>query len=339
MFSRRIPLGDLIDLCRVLRHQLSAGMSVHQVLKKQGERGRSSIRALAGRVGDALQEGSSLSDALVLEPGAFPVLFLSMVKLGEESGHLAEIFGELERYYEVEWQLRRRFRSQSFFPIVQFLFAVAIFAGLLIFLGTLNPAKPLLTFFGIGGGLGALTFLGAVFGTLGLAWILYFGVSRAGRQKAWLDFLILSTPGLGSCVKAIVMSRLTLALQLTLDSGLSITKALRLSLEATGNAYFASHADAIVRTLKNGEPLLDSLAASKLFTHEFLDMVASSEASGSVPEMMKHLADQYQEEAGRKMAMLGKVAAGFVWCCYAGFAIVMIFKIYSGYFSMFGDIR
>lgn len=329
MLSRQVSLPDLIDLCRVLRHQLGAGMSVQQVMQKQGERGRASLRGITGRIGAALLKGSSLSDALEKEPGVFPVLFLSMVKLGEETGHMAELFGELERYYQLELQLRRQFRSQTFLPIVQFVFAVAIVTGVTIILNVINPARPLLTYHDLGIMLGSVALIG----------VLCFLAAFVGRRQAWKDRIILSMPALGPCLYSILMSRFTLALQLTLDSGLSITKALRLSLEATGNAHFASHADGIVKALKSGKPLYDALAANKLFANDhFLDMVASSEASGSVPEMMKHLAAQYQEEAGRRLTFLTKVAGGLVWCCVAGFMIWAIFKLWGIYFGMLQGI-
>src|SRR5947207_12654911 len=88
MFSRRIPLADLIDLCRILRHQLGAGLALHDILKKQGERGRRSIRDIAARISAAILQGVSLSDALDQEKDAFPVMFLAMVKVGESTGHL-----------------------------------------------------------------------------------------------------------------------------------------------------------------------------------------------------------------------------------------------------------
>jgi type II secretory pathway component PulF len=334
MFSRRIPLADLIDLCRILRHQLSAGFSVHQVLKKQGERGRRSYRAIAGSIADHLQKGNSFSDALEKEKRAFPVLFLALVKLGETTGHLAEIFGELERYYQLELQLRRQFRNQTFLPILQFVFAVAIIAGLVFLLGLIDPKRPLLTIFGLGGAAGALAFLGTVVGSLALVVVLYFVVARAGRQKTWMDLLLLTMPAIGPCLRAIIMSRFTLALQLTLDTGLSITTALRLSLDATGNAYFASHADGVTHALKNGVPLHDALEATGLFASDFIDMVTSSEASGSVPEMMRNLAQQYQEEAARRLTMLTRVAGGAVACAVAGFIIWAIFKLAFIYFGM-----
>ncbi|MBI2805708.1 MAG: type II secretion system F family protein [Planctomycetes bacterium] len=336
MFSRRIPLGDLIDLCRVLRHQLGAGMALQQVLQRQGERGRASFRGIATRLASDLQKGVSLSDALDKERDAFPPLFLAMAKLGETTGHLAEIFGELERYYQLELQLKRQFRSATILPIAQFFFATLIIAGVIYVLGfiaSLNNTKPLMTMFGLSGAAGSGAFLGVVFGAIALGWAIYVAILRAGRQKAWMHRLLLGIPSLGPCLYALAMSRLTLALQLTLDSGLSIGKALRLSLEATGNAHFVAHADDIVNAIKKGRPLHDALENSRLFGSDVLDMVVSAEASGSVPEMMRHLAQQYQEETGRRMTMLTRVAGGAVWCCVAGFIIWAIFSLYGIYFG------
>jgi type II secretory pathway component PulF len=338
MFSRQVPLADLVEICRVLRHQLGAGLGVLRVMQQQSQRGRPSFRAIAGRLSEAIEQGSSLGKALDAEKDAFPPLFLSMVKLGEATGHIAEIFGELERYYQMELKLRRQFRSQTFLPIAQFFFAVAIIAGVIYLVGILAApgTKPMLTIFGQSGAAGAGAFLGVVFGTLTVLALLYLIVSRAGRQAAWMDRLLLATPALGGCMNALVMSRFTLALQLTLDSGLSIMKALRLSLEATGNAYFARHADGIALSLKNGDSLYESLERSGLFTGDFLEMIHSSEESGSVPEMMRHLAGQYQEETSRKMTMLTRVAGGAVWVAVAAFIIWAIFRLAGVYFDALG---
>jgi type IV pilus assembly protein PilC len=322
----------------VLRHQLAAGISIHQVIKQQAERGRRSFRAIAGRLSEAIQRGASFSDALDRDKVSFPPLFLAMIKLGENTGHMAEIFGEMERYFQLELQLRRQFRSQTFLPKVQFVFATLIVAGLTWLLGAIfssnNGVSPL-TFFGLGGAAGAFAFLGVIYGSLAAIWILFRSIANLGKHKAWMDRLLLNIPALGPCLYALVMSRFTLALQLTLDTGLSIAKALRLSLEATGNAHFASGADAIVLSLKNGVPLHEALQASGLFTRDFIEMVVSAEEGGSIPEMMKLLAEQYQDETRRKMTMLAMFAGGAVWFSVAGFIIWAIFRLYAIYFAQF----
>ncbi len=330
MFSRRLPLKDIIDLCRALRHQLAAGLSLQQVMKQQGVRGPRAVRALAGRISEAIQKGSNLSDALDAEEGRFPPLFVSLVKLGENTGHMAEIFGELERYYQLELQLRRQFRSQTILPVIQFVAAIFIFAGVIFILGflaELSNTKPILTIFGRGGAAGALAFLGVIFGSIAVVWILIKSLARIGQQKAWMDRFVLYSPAIGSCLEALVMSRFTLALQLTLDTGLSITNALRLSLNATGNAHFSSHADMVAQALKDGQTLYEALQATGLFSDDFLNMVASSEESGRVPEMMRHQAQYYHEEATRRMKTVTMLAAQGVWLCSAGFIIWAIFRL------------
>ena len=335
MFGR-LSHADLIDLCRVLRHQLGAGISIQRVLEQQSQRGRGAVRGIAGRLSDAIRQGSNLSTALERESGAFPPLFLAMVKVGETTGHLAEIFGELERYFELELQLKRQFRNQIILPVIQFLFAVAIIAGLIYLLDLITSLRggggpPLFTFFGLAGAAGSVAFLVTVFGTLLTLWSICFVVSRAGRGSAWMHRFLLLVPAIGACVYALAMSRFTLALQLTLDSGLSITKALKLSLEATGNAYFLSRADVIVQALKSGNSLQDALAGSGLFESDFMEMVVTSEESGTVPEMMRRLAKQYQEETARNLTVATRVAAGLVWLSVAAFIIWAIFKVFGIY--------
>jgi type II secretory pathway component PulF len=334
MFTRRIPLPDLIDLCRSLRHQLGAGLSIQRVLSQQSERGRSSIRATAARLGAAIRGGDNLSGAIEREGDTFPPLFLAMTKVGESTGHIAEIFGELERYFELELQLRRQFRSQTFLPILQFVFAVAVMAGVIYIVGMIASmlgGPPLVTLFGLSGGAGALAFLGVVFGSIAAIWLIYAIVSRLGRQKVWMDWLLLNLPAIGPCAYAVTMSRFTLALQLTLDSGVPVAKALKLSFEATGNAFFKSRSDVAVQTVKSGKSLYKALTDCQLFDDQFLEMVITSEESGSVPEMMRHLVQQYQDDTARKLKIATGLASGAVWFCVAAFIVWGIFKLAGVY--------
>jgi type IV pilus assembly protein PilC len=336
MFSRRLSAGDLVALCRALRHQLAAGLTVVHVLRQQAERGPRGVRPLADRLHVALSSGQGLGDALEHERDVLPPLFIAMARLGEETGHLPEVLGELERYYQLELQLRRQFRSRAFLPVVQFVFAVLIIAGLIFILGILGGARPMLTFFGLAGPVGAVAFLASVVGTVALAVLLWKGLRRWGAQRAAVDRLLLRVPVLGGCLEAIALGRLALALQLTLDSGLSIMKALRLSLRATGNAAYAATADDVARVLKAGQSLTEALMLTGLFPAPFLEIIATAEEVGRVPEAMRQQAQYYHEEAARRLTGLTMLANGLLWLLYAGFMIFMIFRIAGVYFRALG---
>ena len=65
-------------------------------------------------------------------------------------------------------------------------------------------------------------------------------------------------------------------------------------------------------------------------------MIVSSETSGSVPEMMRHLAQQYNEETARSMTMLTRAAGGGVWLGVAAFIIWAIFRVANIYLTALG---
>jgi type IV pilus assembly protein PilC len=333
MFSRSVPLNELVEVCRQLRHNLSAGVGVVRVLQQMRQRGPASFRPVAQRLDDAVQRGEMLSDALQHEKESFPPLFLALVKLGEETGNLPEILRELEQYFQLELKLRRQFKSQLFPTAVQFVLATLIVAGLLFILGQLATSdnKPRLTFLGLSGAPASLAFLGVIYGSIFGALLLYKMTAQLTRQRAAADRFLLNVPVLGPCLETIALSRFTLALQLTLDSGLGIAKALRLSLQATANAAFIARTDVVVQAVKGGQTLFEALQSSGLFSIEFLNIVASAEEGGRVPEMMRHQAEYYQEETARRLTALTRAANGIAWLAYAGFMVWMISRIAGVY--------
>ena len=338
MFAPSLSLQNLIDLCRILRHNLSAGLTLHHVFRQQAEKGPTAIRLLARRVLEAIETGQSLSAALEAEKSQLSPLFLSMVKVGEQTGHLPEIFEALEKHYLLEQKLRRQMVRQTLGTFIQLVLALFIIAGLIFVLGVIGQArgtKPI-GIFGLSGGTGAIIFLTATFGTMGLIWLLSTLFMRYPRHAAPVQAFLMRLPGLGPCLVALVMGRFTMALRLTLDSGLSIVKGLKLSLHATGNAWFASKADVISTALKNGDTLTDALMQSGLFDEEFLHIVAAAEEGGRVPEMMEHQAKYWHEEATRRLSTLARLATLALWMLYAGFMVYAIFQIASVYLGALG---
>ena len=75
-------------LCRSLRHNLEAGLTITHIFRQQSERGPTRIRPVAGRIHDVLKQGYELSEALKEEQGTFPPLFAAMVHMGEATGTL-----------------------------------------------------------------------------------------------------------------------------------------------------------------------------------------------------------------------------------------------------------
>ena len=332
LFSRSISLTNLIQLCRVLRHSMEAGLVPTQILRQQAERGSLAFRPIALRMSEELQQGSSLHDAMKKQ-ACFPPLLLTLVSLGEKTGYLPEIMGSLEKYYQTQQNLSRQFRSQILLPAIQFFLGVGIIAFVIWIFGVIDPSPSGLKLLGLRGTSGALIFLGIVFGVLIGVFVGYRQLSGYLRGKAAVDRFLLGLPGIGPCVRALAMSRFTLAMQLTLDTGMPVQKAVAASLQATGNAAFEAQVKRVKSSVREGDDLTTALSQTGLFTDEFRSLFAVAEESGRVPEVMRSQCKYFVEEAERRLKGLAQMSAWLVWLIYAIFIITMIFQLAGIYFQ------
>lgn len=334
--SGRLPLRDLIELCRALRHNLSAGLSLVDVFRQQARRGSPRVRPLADRIATQLASGESLEDALSHEHKAFPSLFVSLAQVGERTGHLPEIFGDLEKYFSMQQRLWRQFVTQITWPVIQLFLAIFIIAGMLYVLGILSsPGGPRFDPIGLGvGPEGALRFLMIAFGFLGTLAALYIILTQVLKKKDLVDGFLLRLPVLGPCLEALAMTRFCLALRLTMETALSIKNALRLCFRATGNGAFEKQAPLAIELVKQGETLTVALERTGIFPSDFLRAVEAAEEGGRVPEAMRHQAEYYEEEAQRKLKALTTMAGFAVWLFVAGLIIFIIFRIVLTYIGL-----
>jgi type II secretory pathway component PulF len=335
LFSAQLSPASLVEMCHILRHSLGAGLTLRDTFRQLATRAPGRVRDVSERIRQRLERGDSLEDALKGEEKVLPPLFRAMAQVGERTGHLPEVFTELERYYLQQQKLRREFRSRTLPTLIQLVFAFLIITAVLFILGMIAGMRGGETpaVFGVRGSGAGVLFLVLSFGSLALVFVAYLVIKRAMRQNEKLDRLLLRVPALGPCVQALALGRFALALRLTLDSDLPVGKAVRFSLQATGNAAFAARTEAVLAGIKEGEDLTLALGRAQIFPAEFLSMVAIAEEGGRVPEMMSHQADYYHEEANRRMRRLVRVASSVVWLAYAAFMIIAIFQLYGFYFG------
>jgi type IV pilus assembly protein PilC len=336
--SRRLPTPALIELCRVLRHYLGAGLMLRDVFRQQVSKGRPTVRPVASRILEAIEHGDDFQEALKHEDGVFPPLFVSMVGVAEHTGMLPEVFQDLERYYSRQLKLRRDFISRIIWPVIQLVLGVLIVALMVLILGMIaesrpgeKPLDPL--GFGLTGARGAKIIL---FGAAGIAASIvaaYLIVTRVFRKQSALDGFLLRQPAIGPCMRALAMARFCLALKLTSATGLSIGQALKLSLRATSNGAFESGIDVIVGSVSKGADLTTALQRSRLFPVEFLHIMEVAEESGSLTDVMRRQADHYDEEAGRRLSALATTASYGVWIVVGGLIVWTIFRIFTMYIS------
>jgi len=140
----KFTTGELAYNCRQLSAMLTSGLTLVRaldILYKEQE--KDNTKQLFREVYEEVQKGSSFSDALKMQQGAFPSFMVSMIQAGESSGSLDVIIRRLEEYYDKQNKLNNKIRGALMYPIILAVLCVAIVIALFTFI--MPTFKDLLT--------------------------------------------------------------------------------------------------------------------------------------------------------------------------------------------------
>jgi type IV pilus assembly protein PilC len=106
-------------------------------------------------------------------------------------------------------------------------------------------------------------------------------------------------------------------------------------MRATGNNAFIAESPVAESAVRAGNDLTLALTRTRLFPEDFRNIVHVAEESGRLSDVLRHQADHYHEESGRRLSILTSVAGYIVWLFVAALIVIAIFRIALTYFSMF----
>jgi type IV pilus assembly protein PilC len=338
-----LPWATLATFAHAMGRLTEAGVELRKALQTAGQRASSTALATAtAAIRKQIAGGSTLTEAFSAQGDLFPSLFKDLVHVGELTGHLPEVFQALASYYDSRLEQLRQFRSAIAWPVIQFIVAIGIIGLLIFILGMLPPAGPDgrpwdVTGLGLYGSSGALAwFIG--WATLTVSgWCLWkFSRNRLGAAQT-LDSLLLQIPVLGPCIAAFAVSRFAWCFSLTQKAGMSIRPSLDASFRAAENGAFSAAAPFVWNDVSAGETLADAFRNARVFPEEFLQVVATAEDTGTVPEQLQRLSHIFEEQARRSMRRLTAVFSGAVWLFTGGLIVYFIFRLALLYVGVIQD--
>jgi type IV pilus assembly protein PilC len=338
LFSPRIKLRNLAGLCRRSATALGAGIDVRTVWAR--EAGRAAGRAIRGRlltVSEGIHRGESMADALAATGDFFPPLFRELVQVGEQSGHLSEVFARLADHYEGRLKLRRIFLGAIAWPLIELAAAVVVIGFLIWIMGVIGHGIDPLGF-GLVGNKGLMIYV-AFLATVGVLFVLILEALRRGL--VWtgpIQRAVLRLPVLGRALQTLALARMAWALHLTLNTSMDVRRALRLSLRSTRNARYTDQIQLIEKEITAGNSIHAAFVAAGCFPTDFLDAVAVGEQSGELVESMARLSQLYQDQAYAALAALNVLAGFAVYAAVAMVIILLIFRLAGFYFGTLNEV-
>ena len=342
LFSPRIKIKTLAGLCRRSATALGAGIDLRTVWAREADRAAGwAARERLRTVSEAVHRGESMAAALAATGDFFPLLFRELVEVGEQAGHLSEVFAQLAEHYEGQLELRRTFLSAIAWPLIELAAAVVIIGCLIAALGVIESitgsrVDPLgLNLVGVPGLVKYVAFLATV-------GVLFFFILQAMRRGlVWTRPIqrgVLRLPVLGKALQTVALARAAWVLHLTLNTEMDVNRALRLSLRATGNARYTDQIEPIEAEIGAGSSIYEAFLAAGCFPTDFLDAIAVGEQSGSLVESMGRLSRLYQDQARTALAVLTTVGGFAVYAAIALVIIVLIFQLAGFVFGVYNEV-
>ncbi|MGA2032243.1 MAG: type II secretion system F family protein [Thermoguttaceae bacterium] len=340
-FSSRMSPGNLAGLCRRLAIALTAGVDARTIWAREARQARPwAARRRLATISQAVNQGRGVADSLADCGDFFPTLFRDMVDVGEQSGQQGEVFAQLADYYEGQVRRRRMFLAAIAWPMLQLFAAVAVIGFLIWILGAIGRSTGVtidILGWGLVGERGLAIYLVGVAIAAGLLALLIRAASRGMLWTKPLQRVVLRLPVLGSALETLALARLAWSMYLTLNAGMDLRRALRLSLRSAGNARFADRLGQIDAAIAAGNSIHEAFCQAGCFRPDFLDALEVGEHSGTLVESMDRLSKQYQEQAQAALATLTMLAGFAVWAIVAAIIVVLIFRLFSFYLGAIND--
>ncbi len=299
---------------------LDSGIDIRQALNVAGKKCKNPQLAKAVRRWTIhAGAGGRLSEAMARERH-IPPLVVSMVKVGEDTGHMNTVFRELAEFMELKLRLWRRFISNITMPAIQYVAAVFVLSLARYIIGTLQE-QPV----------GLLPPLAAGYGIpVGIIALLWFITKSSGGSR-FVHETLWRTPLISHVVRPLALARFSLCFKFALETGMHTKEALRTGFEASGNEAFRARAQTAIAAVSEGKSLTCALEETGIFDEAYISVISVAEESGKVVDRLRWLAQHHSERAENALTMLGAVAAKLIWIMVAGFMVYFIFHMFSTY--------
>lgn len=294
-----------------LTRQLASLMKSHipvmkalDLLRSQSD--RPGLKAVVGRLSDAVRDGQPLSEGFGQFPALFRPMYRSLIRAGEVSGRLDEMLTRLVEYQEQQDSLRAKVQQATIYPLFVLVAGMATIAVLMIvvipklsvLLKDLNQTLPWPTQFVMAAG----AFMSQTWWmwglAIGIAWVI---ANNQIGGRVIVDRLQLVLPFWRQLTRSVEVARFTRTLGVLLDSGIPILQAVGTAIPTVENRIMRASLAPVEKSLSSGVPLAKTLEKNPYFTPMVLGVITIGEESGDLPRHLLEVAETLEEEVERTL--------------------------------------
>jgi len=303
--GEKVTVEDMLLFSRQMYTLLKAGVPILKSLSALQE--SATQVAFANMLRDlraSLDTGRDLSTAMRRHPKVFSPFYISMVRVGELTGALEEVFLRLFNHLEFEREIKDKVSQALRYPM----FVVVVMAVALVIVNifvipqfakifaSFRAELPFMTKVLLGFSNFMVEYWPALLGVAIGAYVLFrVWVGTPAGRYSW-DRTKIRIPIAGKIVLKATLARFARTLSMALKSGVPIVQGLSVVEQVVDNAYVGQRIEQIRDGVERGETLLRTTVTTGVFTPVVIQMIAIGEESGELDDLLREVAEMYQRE-------------------------------------------
>ena len=304
-FSGKLPEIEKITFCRYLSVMLSSGLSLSEGIEVLYRESKNPLmRKILGDMRYSLEQGQELSTVFTRYPEVFEPYFLTLVRAGEMSGKLAEVFKYLETQLRSDYSMKSKIKGALLYPTIIFMAMIGI--GTMMFFFVLPQIGKV--FLSLKLPLPAITkwlftvsislskqMVPILLGAILTVAAIFFALKKP-QVRNLLFFFIRPLPLVRNLIKKIDLARFTRIFSTLLKSAVPITEALAISLKSLSWYEFRQLSEFFPEEIRKGKSLSSVFKKQSVFPSLVIQMIAAGEKTGTLDLALSDLATFYEEE-------------------------------------------
>jgi type IV pilus assembly protein PilC len=344
-----ITRQDLITFCFHMEQLSRAGIPLLEGLadlRDSTEQPR--FREILSAILEEVEGGKTLSQAMNNHPTAFDNVFVSLIKAGEQSGTMAEVFENLATTLKWQDELVAQTKRLLMYPAMVFVVVGGVIVFLMMylvpqlvsFLKNMGQELPFQT--------KALIFVSGVFVNY---WYLVFGlpilaavaatlvIRQSARARYHWDYFKLRIPFVGPILQKIILARFANFFALMYQSGISILDALKTSEEIVVNRFIADGLARAGQQISAGDSVAASFENLGMFPPLVVRMLRVGEATGALDTALLNVTYFYNREVKESVEKLLKMLEPALTVMLGMVLAAIMFSVLTPIYDILGKMK
>jgi len=316
-FNSKIKTKDVVVMSRQISTLFEAQVSALKVftLLSENTQNKGLVKVLNQIVAD-IQAGMNISGALAKHPEVFSDFYVNMVKAGEESGKLIQVFSYMADYLDRQYQLNSKIKNALVYPA----FVVGTFIVVMILMFTVIVPKLQAVILDTGQDINFITkFVFGISNFFTNYWYIIVAIlvvltlyilrlSKSKSGKSYLDKLKISFPIVKNIYSKLYLARIADNMETMLSSGVSIIKSIEITSVIVGNEIYEEILKQVALDVKAGSSFSEALSKHKEIPTIMSGMSRVGEETGSMGKILKTLGVFYTREVNEEIdTMVGLI--------------------------------